>query len=58
MAASFDIPGEEVIQQESGVASQTDVDQPLFEAMQAEFQTLRTDHVQLKEQVSCVSEKY
>ena len=58
IASSFQLPEEEEIEQESGTASQTDVGQPLFEAMQCELQTLRTEHMHLKEQVSCISEKY
>ena len=58
IASSFKLPEEEEIEQESGTASQTDVDQPLFEAMHCELQTLRTEHMHLKEQVSCISEKY
>ena len=58
IASSFQLQEEEEIEQESGTASQTDVDQPLFEAMQCELQTLRTEHMHLKEQVSCISEKY
>ena len=52
MASSFQFPEAEEIEPESGIASQPDVDQPLFEAMQADLQTLRTEYVNLTEQVS------
>ena len=55
---SFEFPEEEETECESGTSSQTDVNQPLFEIMQAELQTLGTENVGLKEHVSSISEKY
>ena len=58
IANSFELPEVEELEIQSGTCTQTDVDLPLFEAMQAELQTLRTENVDLKEQVSLISEKY
>lgn len=58
IANSFELPEVEELESQSGTCTQTDVDLPLFEAMQAELQTLRTENVDLKEQVSLISEKY
>ena len=49
IANSFEFPEVEELESQSGICTQTDVDQPLFEAMLAELQTLRTENVDLKE---------
>ncbi|KAL1004930.1 hypothetical protein UPYG_G00052330 [Umbra pygmaea] len=55
-----DLPEEslEPVEPETGVATQTDIDQPLYLAMAEEIQYLRTENIDLKEQVLRLSNSH